>query len=70
MKLSKTQQELYDAMKRGVVCHFMSGLNCYYFRCDSMKRCTTTARALLKTGLIEKFDENKYNADHSLRIKP
>ena len=57
VNLSSAQQELYDAMKRGVICIFMkySGANLgnYYFRTDNHKRCTATARALLDRGLVE-----------------
>lgn len=62
MKLSSAQQELYDAMKRGVTCIFMKysgrGLGNYYFRTDNHKRCTAQARALLDRGLVEKVNED------------
>jgi hypothetical protein len=55
-ELSTTQQELYDAMKSGVVVHFMPyagrfNPNEYFFRNDTMKRCTAAAHALCKKGL-------------------
>lgn len=65
-KLSKAQQELFDAMGRGVKVHFMGGISSYYFRSDTMRSCSPTAYALLKTGLVEKFDEEWKG--HQLRI--
>ncbi len=61
MKLSKTQQELHEAMLRGVTCHYMpySGRfnpSAYYFRSDTMKKCSKAAAALLKLGLVERFN--------------
>ena len=50
-KLSPTQQELLDAMRRGVVVHYMGGIDAYYFRSDTMKRCTSTALALHVKGM-------------------
>lgn len=51
MKLPKTQQELLDAMKSGVVIHYMpygrSNPHEYYWRSDTMKRCTAAANALI-----------------------
>jgi len=56
--LPKTQQELLDAMKGGVACRFMAGLDAYYFRNDTMKRCTAPAMRLLERGLVGKVDED------------
>lgn len=61
--LSKTQQELYDAMKGGVILYFMPYMGrfnpcSYYFRNDTLKHCTAAARALLERGLVEKYDED------------
>jgi hypothetical protein len=58
IKLSKTQQELYDAMKSGVVVHYMPyagrfNQTAYYFRTDTMKRCTAAAEALREKGLAQ-----------------
>ena len=60
MKLSKTQQELLDAMRSGVVVHHMPyagrfNPTAYYFRNDNMKRCTAAAEALLNKGFAEKY---------------
>ena len=57
MKLSKTQSELLEAMRGGVKCRYMPYMgnynpSSYYFRSDTMKRCTATAEALLKKGLV------------------
>jgi hypothetical protein len=57
-KLSKTQQDLLDAMKRGVTVHYMPyagrfNPTAYYFRTDTMKRCTAAADALIQKGLAK-----------------
>lgn len=57
--LTKPQQELYDAMLRGAKCIYMPfagsfNPSAYYFRDDTMKRCTAAAKVLLKRGLVEK----------------
>jgi hypothetical protein len=64
MKLSKTQQELYDAMKAGVIVHYMPYMGRfnpteYYFRSDNSKRVTSAANALKEKGLAETV--GKYN---------
>ena len=58
MKLSKSQAELLAAMDAGVVCYYMRYMGrfnptAYYFRSDTMKRCTATANALFDKGLLE-----------------
>lgn len=63
MKLTERQQELLDAMKRGAVVHYMPyagrfNRSAYYFRNDTMKRCTAAAEALLKKGLAERYDQD------------
>jgi len=63
MRLSKTQTELLEAMKTGVICWYMPYMGrlnptAYYYRSDTMKRCTAAARALLKKGLVEKKDRD------------
>lgn len=63
MKLSKTQLELLEAMKNGVKCHYMPyagrfNPTAYYFRNDTMKRCTAAARALLEKGLAVKTNSD------------
>lgn len=57
--LSKTQQDLLDAMKAGVTIHYMPYAGSwnprpYYFRNDTMKRCTAAAEALRAKGLAER----------------
>lgn len=59
-------------MSAGVTLHYMpySGRfnpNAYYFRDDTMKRCTAAAEALLKRGLVEKYDQDWRG--HRLRVK-
>lgn len=59
IKLSPTQQELHDAMKIGVLVYYRKfgiGTGPYYFRSDTYRHCTAPARALLRLGLIERFD--------------
>ena len=62
MKLSKTQQELYDAILSGVVVYYMPYMGRfggdYYYRADNLKRCTSAARALGDKKLVERFDES------------
>lgn len=65
MKLTRTQQELYDAMLAGHRCLWMTGLDAYYFRSDTYRRCTRTVEALLKMGLARKIKEDNYGA-HSV----
>lgn len=73
-KLSKTQQELYEAMRAGAICFYMPYMgrfrpNAYYFRNDTNAHCSTAARALLKKGLVELFEKEKYSGSHKLRVK-
>lgn len=70
-KLPRTQQELLDAMRGGVTLNYLpyaGSFNpvAYYFRSDNMKRCTAAAEALLRKGLVEKFNESWRG--HRLRI--
>lgn len=72
VKLSKTQSELLEAMKGGVTCRYMPyagrfNPTSYYFRSDTMKRCTAPAKALLEKGLVEV--KNKDWRGHSLVFK-
>jgi hypothetical protein len=69
MKLSKSQAELLGAMQNGVKCYFMRYMGrfnptAYYFRSDTMKRCTATAKALFDKGLLESKTEK--TGDHFL----
>ena len=57
-KLPKTQADLLAAMRNGVRCRYMPYMGnynpgSYYFRSDTMKRCTAAASALLEKGLVE-----------------
>lgn len=72
MKLSKTQQELLDAMKGGVTVEYMPyagsfNPRAYYYRSDNRKKCTAAAEALRDKGLVEVFRDNRRS--HSLRAK-
>jgi hypothetical protein len=56
--LSKTQSELLEAMKAGVIIHFMPYMgrfnpHSYYFRQDTHDRCTSAAEALIAKGFAE-----------------
>jgi len=53
-----SQAELLEAMRRGVVVHFLSGIHAHYFRADTMKSCTREAGGLLARGLIEEYDKD------------
>lgn len=62
-RLSRTQQDLFEAMKSGVYCKYMPyqgrfNPTAYYYRSDTMKRCTAAAEALLKKGLVEVKDKD------------
>ena len=64
MKLSKTQQALLDAMSHGVVVYYMPYMGgfsstSYYFRGDTLKKCTAAVRALLRMGLVEIYRVKK-----------
>ena len=73
MKLSKTQQELLDAMRAGKVVHYMRYMGRfnpvpYYFLSGSMKKCTAAAETLIKKGLAEHYTKSGYSDDAILRI--
>jgi hypothetical protein len=58
--LPKTQAELLDALRSGVVLHYMPYMGtfnstAYYFREDNHKRVTAAASALLKKGLAKRM---------------
>lgn len=57
-KLSKAQAELLEAMRRGVRCHYVAGVDAYYFRTDTMRRCTATAFVLRDKGYARVIDVN------------
>jgi mevalonate pyrophosphate decarboxylase len=69
--MSLLTKELYAAMQHGVTCFYMPcagrfNETAYYFRSDTHKRCTKQAKALIKAGLVEKYDEDWRG--HSLRV--
>ena len=73
VRLSPLAAELHVAMQQGVTCFYMPYMGRfnqtpYYFRSDTHKRCTKQAEALLKAGLVEKY--NKDWRGHALRVKP
>jgi hypothetical protein len=73
MRLSATQAELFQAMRNGVVCHYMPYMgrfcpNAYYFRSDTKKRCTAPARALKEKGLVVSVDKDSWGG-HKLIFK-
>ena len=58
-KLTKTQADLLRAIQNGVKVFYMSWSRSsghYYFRADTMNRCTKAAEALGHSGLIEMKD--------------
>lgn len=61
-KLTPAQQELLDAMRRGVEVHYMSPWSHrqsgYYYRSDTLERCTAAARGLRNRGLA-RFDYDR-----------
>ena len=65
-KLSKAQAELLDAMRKGVTCYYMPGIDAYYWRTDTRARCTRTVFALLDKGVAEQFDDRGYSG-HRVR---
>ena len=73
MKLTKTQQELLDAMRTGVKVSYMpyaGRLNpaAYYYRSDNHRKCTGAANSLKDKGLVEIVDK-KFGGSHQLRLK-
>lgn len=71
-KLSKTQQELLDAMKSGVrviYMRYMGTFNpkAYYFRADNNKRVTAAATALLEKGYAVRINKERFG-DHDLGV--
>jgi len=69
MKLTPPQQELLDAMRAGTRVIFMrNGGSYWYFRTDTMKRCSNQARALEKAELVERYREDWRG--YTLRPKP
>ena len=71
-RLSPPQQRLLDALQRGAICHYMPyggrfNPTAYYFCTEDMRRCTSQVRSLLRLGLAEMFDIQKYG-DHKIRI--
>jgi hypothetical protein len=71
-KLPKTQADLLEAMRKGVICHYMPyagsfNPTAYYFRTDTHCRCTAQVKGLLERGLVEKYDEG-YRS-HKVRAK-
>lgn len=72
-KLSKTQAELLAAMRAGAECYYMRYMGRfnpapYYFRNDTMRRCTAQVKALLDKGLVEKVPTSRFG-DHIVRAK-
>lgn len=71
-RMSVLTKELYASMQNGVTCFYMPyagrfNQTAYYFRSDTHKRCTKQVKALIKAGLVEKYDEDWRG--HSLRVK-
>lgn len=61
MRLSKSQQDLVDAIKHGVTIHYMGYMgrfnpHAYYFRSDTNKKCTASANSLIEKGIARRID--------------
>jgi hypothetical protein len=52
-KLTPKQQDLLDAIRRGVRVHYIGGPNAHYFRHDTMKPCTQQLLGLVDRHLVE-----------------
>ena len=70
--LTKPQQELLDALRAGLFCHYMKYMgrfnaSPYYFLSGTTKRCTAQVEVLLKRGLAEKFEVKTFG-DHKVRV--
>ena len=52
------QKELLEAMRNGVIVHFVSGMDAHYFRADSLKQCTKQAQGLEDRGLVTRYDQD------------
>ena len=63
---------LSELSKQGVVAHYMPhaghGTSSYYFLTSTHERCTAQIRALLKRGLVEKYDCSQFGDRHKVRI--
>lgn len=66
-KLSKTQQELLDAMRAGLVVRKFGGT--FYKMDRSMSKCTATANALVEKGLIVRGAAAIGGADYHINPK-
>jgi hypothetical protein len=58
VKLTKRQQEVYDAMKGGAIARYMPYMGRFggpYWHIDH-KKVTAQVQALIKRGLVETFD--------------
>lgn len=63
--LSPAQARLLTAMReRDVIVFRMKGFESYCFRSDTHARCTATADALLKNGLIEEYRSDWKSASY------
>jgi homoserine kinase len=53
-KLTPAQVDLFQAMERGVVVHFISGIDARYFRTDRKRVSSVTINALIDKGWAER----------------
>jgi hypothetical protein len=71
-RLPTTQRDLVLALQNGVAVHyirpFAANRSDHYFRSDTLARCTSVVRALLKRGLVAKRYRNKYSYDHEIHL--
>ena len=71
-KLSKTQQDVVDALNSGVRIIYMRYMgtfnpSSYYYREDTYKRVTSAVKRLLDLGVVEKT--KKSYGDHEIGLK-
>src|SRR6266704_1355930 len=67
-KLTENQQDLLIALQKGVRLHFMPyqgrfNPNAYFFRSDTMSRCTKAADGLINRGFVVNQKKNHYDKD-------
>lgn len=73
-KLTSNQIEILRLMQQPeAIVYYMEYMgrfnpNPYYFINAGLKKCTKQIEALLKAGLAEQYDENRYSARHKVRL--
>lgn len=65
--LSHAQAALIVAMRKGVTVRFMSGLDAYYYRDDTGRKCTQQVIALFDLKLV-KVGMKSLNGNYSVEL--